>query len=127
MDQIENINTTAEETIAIEEQTVVVDGAPEVAQDELTLEQIVDAVLDSLGLTTFTMYQVAKALNLVLETIDATKGFDDEGAPAAYRVRPQMVYQYNKNKMVVKGKQVEQADLAQARAFVIKFASKFTK
>lgn len=96
-------------------------GMPEPIQVALTIEQITDQILDALGLTELTMYQVAKALNLVLESIDATKDGD------AYRVRPQMVYNYNRNKMIAKGVVLQSATAAQARAFIIKFASKFAK
>lgn len=125
MNEIENI-TAADE--AIETEQLQLPGMPEPTEEILTLEQIVDQIMDALGLTEVTMYQVAKALNLVLQTIDATKGFDDEGAPAAYRVRPQMVYNYALNGMVVKGrKSTEPIEAAQARSFIIKFATKFVK
>jgi hypothetical protein len=100
---------------------------------ELTLEQVVDQVLDQLKLNEFTMYQIAKALNMVLEVIDASKGFGEDGEPLAYRVRPQMIYNYNRNKMVAQGTNgkgitlTESATLAQARAFIIKFSTKFVK
>jgi hypothetical protein len=123
--------------VAIEEMDLPESIEAEVEDDEqveLTLEAIVDQILDASKLTEFTMYQVAKVLNATLEAIDATKGFDEQGEPLAYRVRPQMVYQYNKNKLVAKsastGKGIQltgPATLAQARAFIIRFSAKFVK
>jgi len=93
----------------------------------LTLEQIVDQVLEAIWKTSPTLYTISTALNGVLEAIDATK----EGKP--YRVRSQMMYQYNSNKLIAKNDQGKGIKIDgaptrdQARAFIIKFASKFAK
>jgi hypothetical protein len=92
---------------------------PVEATDETTLEQMILDILDAdefSGL--LTMYQVAKVLNTVLELFEVTK----KGEP--YRVRPQMVYNYNGQKMVVKGVKVDKATPAQAYEFVLRFVSK---
>jgi len=123
MSQIENINDAivdADERIEADGQ-LVLDGMPEPIETSLTLEQLVDMLIESTGTSEFTMYGVWKILSAVLETIGAVK----DGKP--YSVRSQMVYTYNSNKMVVKGQKVEVATVAQVRAFVIKFASKFVK
>jgi hypothetical protein len=107
---------TDEELAALVNQNVTV---------ELSLEQIVDQLIEASKKTEFTMYAISVILNLTLETIGATK----DGK--SYSVRPQMVYNYNRNKMVAKdekGKGVviaTTATIAQVRAFVIKFAAKF--
>lgn len=137
MNEIENIQTIATvEPEAIEEQ---VDLNVEVEQTEadelqeqgedveqivpttLTLEQIVDQILEASGKTEYTLYGVHTVLNAVLDIIGATKEGKD------YRVRSQMMYNYNRNKMVVPKQVVDMVTVSQTRAFVIKFATKFVK
>lgn len=99
-------------------------GAQEVEMT-LTLEQIVDMVLEATWKSSPTLYTISTALNGVLEAIEATK----DGKP--YRVRSQMMYQYNSNKLIAKNDQGKGVKIDgaptrdQARAFIIKFASKY--
>ena len=95
-------------------------------QMTLTLEQLVDQILDATWKAQPTLYTISTALNGVLEAIGATK----DGKP--YSVRSQMMYQYNSNKLIAKkdgkGVKIDGAPTRdQARAFIIKFASKFAK
>lgn len=85
---------------------------------EVSLESVVDDILETIQGELLTMYLVAKVLNAALEVFDVRKG----GEP--YRVRPQMVYNYNKNKMVVKGMVADRATKAQTKEFVVRFVSK---
>lgn len=101
-------------------------GAQEV-QMTLTLEQIVDQILDATWKSQPTLYTISTALNGVLEAIGATK----DGKP--YSVRSQMMYQYNSNKLIAKNDQGKGIKIDgsptrdQARSFIIRFASKFVK
>lgn len=101
-------------------------------QVELTLEQIVDQVLDATWKSAPTLYTWSTALNGVLEVLGATKVNPKTGKIEDYRVRSQMVYNYNRNKMLArdeksgKGIQIDGAPTRdQARAHIIKFAAKF--
>lgn len=111
----EEIAQVAEET----EEYVAEETEPVEAKDEMTLEQVVQDILDAKEFgDELTMYQVAKALNAALEVFEVLK----DGEP--YTVRPQMVYNYNKNKMVVKGETVPKATKEQTKQFVVRFVGK---
>lgn len=122
-DQFEEIEST-EAIEAIEDEDE--QGEQEV-QMTLTLEQLVDQVLEITWKPQPTLYTISTALNGVLEAIGATK----EGKP--YSVRSQMMYQYNSNKLIAKNDQGKGIKIDgaptrdQARAFIIRFASKFAK
>jgi len=98
-------------------------------QVELSLEQIVDQIVDAMKLSEWTMYQIHKALNKVLEVVDI-KVQDKNGEQIAYRVRPQMIYNYNRNAMVARNEQGKgikltgNATTAQTTAFIKRFVAK---
>lgn len=104
----------------------------QIVEVELSLEQIVDQILDASKQTEFTMYQIAKYLNKVLEVVDI-QVMDKKNELVSYRIRPQMVYNYNRNKMVARneaGKGITltgSATLAQTRSFIIRFVAKQIK
>jgi len=123
------VETTVVETIEeIELDEAGEQGDLEI-QVELTLEQITDQIVDAMKLTEWTMYQIAKALNKVLEVVDIRET-NKAGEEIAYRVRPQMVYNYNKNAMVARneaGKGIvltESATTAQTTAFINRFVAR---
>lgn len=100
------------------------EGLDEIGNDvqdatELALEDVVQDILDAKEFgDELTMYQVAKVLNAALEVFDVQK--DDK----LYQVRPQMVYNYNRNKMVAKGEVLEKATKEQTSEFVVRFVGK---
>lgn len=66
-----------------------------------------------------TLYQVAKILNAALEIFDVQKNGE------LYQVRPQMMYNYNRNKMILKGCVIEgKVDKVIVQDFVTKFVNK---
>jgi hypothetical protein len=98
-------------------------------QVELSLEQIVDQIVDAMKLSEWTMYQIHKALNKVLEVVDI-KVQGKDGEQIAYRVRPQMVYNYNRNAMIARnaaGKGIKltgNATTAQTTEFIKRFVAR---
>lgn len=142
MNQIDNID--AIETEAIVEQTEVVEadgqivlpGMPELTEetesDELTINEIVEHVFAALGWTESTeatLYQLFKVVNGVLVIIGAQK-VNKDGVLVDYRVSSQMMYQYGRNKMIIKGRSItghELITMAQATPFVERFAAKFIR
>jgi hypothetical protein len=130
MNQIDTINeTTIVERIEADGQ-LVLDGMPEPIEETeatLTIDEIVEQIVAALGLTEqqiVTLYKVSKVLNGVLDVIDAQKDGKD------YRVTSQMVYQYGRNKMVIKGRQLTGADeirLAETLPFIKRFSAKFVR
>lgn len=112
---------------AIEDEADADEQGEQEVQMTLTLEQIVDQILEATWKAQPTLYTISTALNGVLEAIGATKDGKD------YRVRSQMMYQYNSNKLIAKGSNGKGVKIDgaptrdQARAFIIKFASKFAK
>jgi hypothetical protein len=92
---------------------------------QTTLFETTPAALESLANTEveeIKLYQVAKILNQVLVEM----GIEKDGVP--YQVRPQMVYNYGRQGMVVKGQKSSEAITpAQAYEFITKFVAKFTK
>ena len=135
MNEIENtnvveINEAADqiEEIELAEAEQGDEGDLEV-QVELSLEQIVDQIVDAMKLSEWTMYQIYKALNKVLEVVDI-KVQGKDGEQIAYRVRPQMIYNYNRNAMVARNEQGKgikltgNATTAQTTAFIKRFVAK---
>lgn len=130
MNQIDTINETpiVDQTGQIEaDGQLVLDGMPEPIEATLTIDEIVEQIVAALGLTEqqiVTLYKVSKVLNGVLDVIDAQKDGKD------YRVTSQMVYQYGRNKMVIKGRQLTGADeirLAETLPFIKRFSAKFVR
>ena len=133
MNQIDTINETpiVDQTGQIEaDGQLVLDGMPEPIEETeatLTIDEIVEQIVAALGLTEqqiVTLYKVSKVLNGVLDVIDAQKDGKD------YRVTSQMVYQYGRNKMVIKGRQLTGADeirLAETLPFIKRFSAKFVR
>lgn len=117
--------TVAYQTIDQDEIQAVAANIEEFLQEDTvpTLEVVVRDVINTFD-GNLTMYQVAKALNTVLEIMEVTKHGE------AYRVRPQMMYNYNKNKLIVKGIVLDTAEGAtpeQAAEFITRFVNKLTK
>lgn len=121
------IEQLEQEELSIDREVDEDEQGDQEVQMTLTLEQIVDQIIEASKKTEFTLYALSVILNKTLEAIDAQK----DGAD--YSVRSQMMYQYNKNKLVAKdaqGKGVKVdglVTLAQARAFIIRFSAKFVK
>lgn len=93
--------------------------AATIEQTELTeadLGSVVRDLIESIGTATLTMYQLHKVVNGALEVFGVE-----------YRVRPQMMYNYNNNKMIVKGEKVDKVDKVQAAVFTTKFVGKRIK
>lgn len=68
-----------------------------------------------------TLYQMAKHLNRVLAALRVTRG----GEP--YQVRPQMMYNYGRNGLIVKGRRTtDKVTKAQATEFITRFVKKNT-
>lgn len=103
--------------VVIEEPTLP--GMPEAVLPELTLSQVVDEILESMnGNLEITMYAGHKVVNAALEIFDVHKDGKE------YRIIPQMMYNYNRNKLVVKGQTVDRLTKVQLREFVIRFVGK---
>lgn len=98
---------------------LALEGTEELLQTTVpTVEEVVRDILDTLP-NELTMYQVAKALNTALEIFEIQKNGN------LYQVRPQMMYNYNRNKLIVKGVVIEgKATREQAETFIIKFVNK---
>lgn len=125
---IEQIEATIEQ--AVEAETIM-EQADEVApveeieaeaqdeQDEpVTVETVAQLIVSTMNEESFTLYRAHVAVNRVLEIFQVTK----DGK--AYTIRPQMMYNYNNNKMVVKGEKVEHVTKDQLIAFIVKFVGK---
>jgi hypothetical protein len=125
---LETYPTEVVEPIELDEAEQGDEGDQEI-QVKLTLEQIVDQIVDAMKLSEWTMYQIHKALNKVLEVVDI-KVRDNNGELIAYRVRPQMIYNYNKNAMVARnaaGKGIKltgNATTAQTTEFIKRFVAR---
>lgn len=129
------IDTTNEAIETIDEQIeadgqLILDGMPEPieqVQVTLTLEEIVEQVIVAAGeieATEMTLYRLHTLVNSVLSIIGAQKDGDD------YRVRSQMMYNYGRGKMVVKGRVIDKGqtiNVSEARTFINRFCAKFVK
>jgi len=129
MNEIENTNVVE---ITDQIDAIELDEGDEddlAVQVELSLETIVDQIVDAMKLSEWTMYQIHKALNKVLEVVDI-KVLGKDGEQIAYRVRPQMIYNYNRNAMVARNEQGKgikltgNATTAQTTEFIKRFVAK---
>jgi hypothetical protein len=128
MNQIDMTNAT-DEIVELDGQ-IVLPGMPEPIEEPestLTIDEIVEQIVAASGLSEesiVTLYRVSKVLNAVLDVIDAMK----DGK--AYRVPSQMLYNYGRNKMVVKGRSLtgkDEVTLAETLPFIKRFSAKFVK
>lgn len=123
-EQLAELNEATEPDEGFDPEAGSEEGLDEIGNDvqdtaELALEDVVQDILDAKEFgDELTMYQVAKVLNAALEVFDVQK--DDK----LYQVRPQMVYNYNRNKMVAKGEVLDKATKEQTREFVVRFVGK---
>jgi hypothetical protein len=107
---------------AIERTEEIVEQADQVeASEPISLEQIIDTILEQFPNDQITPYLIAKAVNAALTVLGVLK----QGEP--YSVRPQMIYNYDTNGLIVAGsKKLKRYTKAQVRAFAIKFIQKRT-
>jgi hypothetical protein len=85
---------------------------------ELTVEDIVTELVDTVfgEDTTITPYKVSRIVNGTFEALDNEK-----------RIPPQMMYNYSRNGLLVKGeKGIKALTKDQAKAFTIKYVTKHT-
>lgn len=108
---------------AIERTEEIVEQAEQVeASNPITLEQIIDTILEQFPNEGITPYLIAKAVNAALTVMGILK----DGEP--YSVRPQMIYNYDTNGLIVQGqKGLKRYSKDQVRTFAIKFVSKRNK
>ena len=123
-DEIQAVAANIEEYLQEASVTEGTDTEDIPTEDSLpTPEEIIRDVMATFD-GNLTMYKIAKALNIVLEILEIQKDGQQ------YQVRPQMMYNYNKNKLIVKGIVLDTAEGAtpeQATEFITRFVAKLTK
>lgn len=108
------LNIVSENITANEGTETFLRGIKQITPVDEVVRDLVEAYEGSV-----TLYQVAKILNAALEIFDVQKNGE------LYQIRPQMMYNYNRNKMILKGSVIEgKVDKAIVQNFVTKFVSK---
>lgn len=88
---------------------------------QIDADVVIASRFESVPDSDMTMYQVAKIVNDVLKSLNVQKNEEN------YTVRPQMIYNYNRNKMIVKGRTVEKVTRNEAFEFVTRFIKRVSK
>lgn len=98
------------------EQQLEFDLGIEIAQQQIDVRQLVTDIVDELAETNseFTAYRVSVAVNLALQEVSSE-----------YRVRSQMMYNYDRNGMIVRGvKDAKRFTREQVIDFVVRFVER---
>jgi hypothetical protein len=85
-----------------------------VVEEEILLDGLVRDIVSSVTVAEFTPYQIHSVVNKVLEALGTE-----------YRVRPQMMYNYDRNGLIVKGaKDQKRYTEDEVASFVIRFVER---
>jgi hypothetical protein len=103
----------SENTAAVVTETEIVESVEDTELTLPTLEEIVDEIVTESEEQT--AYRVAVAVNQVFEAVGSEK-----------RVPTQMMYNYTRNGMIVKGKKGSAKEIRYTRTEVLEYVTKFT-
>lgn len=118
-DQIEAVEEADQIEAQLEQLEQQLEAVEQVDQvEQFTVEQVARMIVSKMEGGSFTLYRAHVAVNQVLEIFQIKK----DGK--AYSIRPQMMYNYNINKMIVRGEKVDKVTQDQLVNFIIKFVSK---